>query len=60
MSTNRKIDIKDKLKECQCIINSLILSKTNLFDKSIAIYKHVWGDFVKLSIDSDSISKYIR
>ena len=57
MSTN--IDIKDKLKEWQSIIDNFILSKTNPFDRPIWICKHVWEDFVKfsLSIDPNAVLK---
>ena len=34
MSTNKKRDIKDKLKKCQSIIDKFILSKSNLLDRS--------------------------
>ena len=53
--------IKDKLNECQSIINNFILSKTNILDKSTGIYKHVREDFVKLlSINPNAVSKYMR
>ena len=47
MSTNKKGDIKDKLKGYQSFIDNFILSKSNLLDRSIGIYKHVWEDFEK-------------
>ena len=60
--TNKKRDIKDKLKEHQDIIDNFILSKTNLIDRSIGIYRHVLEDFVKfsLSIDPNAVPRYIR
>ena len=62
IGTNKKRDIKDKLKEHQSIIDNFILSKTNLIDRSIRIYRHVLEDFVKfsLSIDPNAIPRYIR
>ena len=57
-----KRDIKDQLKEYQSIIDNFMLSKSNLLDRSIGIYKHVWEDFVKfsLSIDPSAVPKYMR
>ena len=57
-----KRDIKDQLKEYQSIIDNFILSKSNLLDRSIGIYKHLWEDFVKfsLSIDPNGVPKYMR
>ena len=62
IGTNKKRGIKDKLKEHQGIIDNFILSKTNLIDRSIGIYRHVLEDFVKfsLSIDPNSVPRYIR
>ena len=48
--STKERDIKDKLKEYQSIKNNFILSKSNLLDWSIGIYKHVWEDFVKFSL----------
>ena len=50
IGTNKKRGIKDKLKEHQGIIDNFILSKTNLIDRSIGIYRHVLEDFVKFSL----------
>ena len=62
MSTNKKRYIKDKLKGYQSIIDNFILSKSNLLDKSIGIYKHIWEDFEKFlfSIDPNVVPKYMR
>ena len=62
MSTNKKRDIKDKLKGYQSIIDNFILSKSNLLDRSIGIYKHVWEDFEKflLLIDPNAVPKYMK
>ena len=62
MSTNKKRDIKDKLKGYQSIIDNFILSKSSLLDRSIGIYKYVWEDFEKflLSIDPNAVLKFMR
>ena len=62
MSTNKKRYIKDKLKEYQSIIENFILSKSNLLERSIGVYKHVREDFVKfsLSIFPNVVPKYMR
>ena len=62
IKSNKKRNIKNVLKEHQTILDSFIMAKTCLTNRSKEVYRQIWEDFLifSQSIDPNAVSKYIR
>ena len=61
-NTNKKRNTKNEIKWIEDNIDTFIISKTNLSDRSSKVYRNVLEDFNKflLSIDPAAVLKYLR
>ena len=61
-NTNKKRNTKNEIKWIEDNIDTFIISKTNLSDRSSKVYRNVLEDFNKflLSIDQAAVLKYLR